>query len=92
MLASAKKPLRAAALLGVIASIGWWGGAGAHRGWSQHRVPVSQTDEITGIAYTTYADRFVPGLDVIGLGLALGSLLFGITLLIKSQPNPRSHP
>ena len=81
--------LAAGALLTFVGSIGYWLAMGAHRGWSQNRVPVTQTDEVTGIAFTTYENRFVPGIDVLGAGVALAAVLFTLSFIFRSpQPLP----
>lgn len=84
-MASPKRILLIAALLVGLFTTGWWALLGAHRGWSQNRVPVSQTDEVTGIAYTTYEDRFVPGLEVLGGGLALAGTLLTVAFSLRSN-------
>lgn len=84
---SLRRLLCISALLVLLGTGGWWFTQGAHRGWSQNRVPIVQTDEITGIVYTTYEDRFVPGLDVLGLGGLAAAALFAATFFIRStQP------
>ena len=81
--------LSVGALLTLLGSIGYWLAMGAHRGWSQNRVPVSQTDEVTGVAFTTYENRFVPGIDVLGAGVALAAFLFALSFIFRSpQPLP----
>lgn len=87
-MSSLRPILRAAALLVVVGTLAWWVQLGAHRGWSQNRVPLSQTDEITGIAYTTYEDRFVPGIDVLGGSLVLAGTFFAASFFIRSNRNP----
>jgi hypothetical protein len=61
--------------LSVFVGLGWWAMTGARLGWSMNRVPVAQIDEITGIEYVTYDDRFVPGVEIAG-GFLLLSLVF----------------
>ena len=52
-------------------------------------MPVSQTDEVTGVAFTTYENRFVPGLDVLGAGVALSAFFFTLSFIFRSpQPLP----
>lgn len=84
--------LRAVSFLVMLGTVGWWYSQGAHTGWSQNRVPVSQTDEITGIAYTTYEDRFVPGIDTLGLGALAAVALFATTFFLRTNRNPPSQP
>ena len=66
--------LQLSAALIALATIGTWLATGAHRGWTQNKIPVTVVDEITGIEATQYRDGFVAGIDVLGLGL--GTALF----------------
>lgn len=77
--------LAAAALFTLVGSVSYWLTAGAHRGWSQNRVPVVQTDEVTGIAFTTYENRFVPGIEILATGVALAAGLFAFSFVFRSQ-------
>ena len=81
-----RNPLRALALLMFLGVVGFWTAKGAHRGWSQHRVPVPKTDEITGIVYTDYEDRYVPGIEVLATGTALAAAIYGATFLLRASP------
>jgi hypothetical protein len=84
---SAFRPvLASAALLTLVGSLGYWLAKGAHRGWSQDRVPVPQTDEVTGIIFTTYETRFVPGIEIVAGGVALAAGLFAFSFVFRSQP------
>lgn len=79
MTTSLRKFARVLLLLGMGAVGGYWLSAGAHSGWSMNRVPVEQTDEITGLVFTTYEERYVPGIEVLGGSLAAGLILLGFT-------------
>jgi hypothetical protein len=88
-----RRPARVLALLLFLGVVGYWAAKGAHRGWSQHRVPVAKTDEITGIAYTEYEDRYVPGVEVLAAGTALAAAIFSATFLLRASPTrPSSSP
>lgn len=63
----------------------FWVVKGAHRGWSQNRVPMAQVDEITGIEYVTYEERFVPGIDVLLAGTGIATGLFVASLFFRSK-------
>lgn len=80
-----RKILRGLAALTAVAIIGFWAAKGAHTGWSQNRVPVNQRDEITGIDYVTYEERFVPGVDTLGLGLGGAAALFALSFFFRSK-------
>ena len=84
--------LRATALVLLLATVGFWAAKGAHRGWSQNRVQVSRTDEVTGIVFTTYEDRFVPGIEVLGAGVALSAALAAAAFFVRSHPTQKSIP
>lgn len=77
--------LRLAALVLLLAVIGFWTAKGAHRGWSMNQVPVKQVDEITGIEFVTYQDRFVPGIEFLGAGTGLAAGLFILSLFFKPK-------
>lgn len=80
--------LRAISALLLAAVILYWIAAGAHRGWSMHQVPVQQTDEVTGINYVTYEDRYVPGIEVVAGGAVMSAFIFGLSFLFRpKQPS-----
>jgi hypothetical protein len=87
----APRPLRFLGLALLAGTAGSWALLGAHRGWSQDRVPVRQVDEITGIEYVTYEDRFVPGVDFLGAGGALATAVFCLSFLPLLNPKPDNH-
>lgn len=84
------RTLRVAAALLVLGTLGFWLAQGSHRGWSQHRVPTKQVDEVTGLEFVTYEERYVPGVEVLAAGIGAGALLLGVSLFFrkKSTPNP----
>lgn len=73
-----------------IATVVVWSTGGFHTGWTQTRIPVTGTDEITGITYTQYEDGFVPGLDVLGGGLIAAALIVGATLGVQFLKSKKS--
>jgi hypothetical protein len=82
---AARLGLRVAALIVLLATVGFWAAKGAHTGWTQNQVPVKQTDEITGIEFVTYEDRFVPGVEFLGAGTGLAAGLFVVSLFFKRK-------
>jgi hypothetical protein len=79
--------LRVTALVLLLGTIGFWAAKGAHTGWSQNQVPLKQTDEITGIEFVTYEQRYVPGVDFLGAGTGLAAGLFAVSLFFKRKSN-----
>tara|TARA_R110002050_G_scaffold122120_1_gene240650 strand:+ start:529 stop:795 length:267 start_codon:yes stop_codon:yes gene_type:complete len=77
--------IRFSALILMVATLGWWMAAGAHRGWSMNRVPQTMTDEFTGLDYVEYQDRFVPGIDILGGGIALAALALTVSFFIRPK-------
>jgi hypothetical protein len=86
----ARTGLRVAALVLLLATVGFWAAKGAHTGWSQNQVPVKQTDEITGIEFVTYEKRFVPGIEFLGGGTGLAAGLFVVSLFFQRKTNNSS--
>lgn len=81
--------LRLAAIVLLLATVGFWAAKGAHRGWTMNQVPVKQTDEITGIEYVTYEKRFVPGVEMLAGGAGLAAGLFAVSFFLgRKTKNP----
>lgn len=49
------------------------------------RVPVEKTDDITGIAYVEYEERFVPGIEFLGTSVVASASLFGASFLFRRR-------
>lgn len=77
--------LRVASVVVLAAAAGFWAAKGAHTGWTMDQVPVKQTDEITGIEFVTYEDRYVPGVDFLGLAGGLAAGLFAVSLFVQRK-------
>ena len=80
-----KRALQTIALGLFVTTIGFWAFKGAHTGWSQNRVPMSKTDEVTGIVYTVYENRYVPGIDLLAGGVGLAGALFAVSFLLHPK-------
>jgi hypothetical protein len=78
--------LQLAALLLTLLAAAWWGARGFNRGFTKTSVPVPVVDEITGIEGVEYEQRFVPGIDFLGVSAAGASLLAGASFLFR-KPN-----
>ncbi len=87
MLQSPRLIVRVLAVVVVVGVLSFWAMRGAHTGWSMDKVPTTLTDEITGLTYTAYEDRYVPGIEILGGGLLAGAGLFGVSYLL-GRPTP----
>lgn len=88
-LTSVRTLFRSVAFACALGPLAYWAALGAHRGWSQHRVPVQQHDEITGITYITYEDRFVPGVEIPGAGLVLAGAFAAVSFFFRPTASTR---
>lgn len=78
-------PLRVVGLVIALGTLVFWASSGAHRGWSKDRVAIEKTDEVTGLEYREFEERFVPGIDVLAIGLAAGLGLAAVSFLFRNQ-------
>jgi hypothetical protein len=80
-----RRALRVAAAATLVGAVGFWAAKGARVGWSQHQVPVPAVDEITGLDYVLYEDRFIPGVEWLAAAAGVAVLLFGASFLFRSN-------
>ena len=80
-----RRGFRLLALTIGLATLFFWSLKGGHTGWTQNQVPIKQTDEITGIEYITYEQRFVPGIDLLGAGLGLAAGVLAVSFLVQRK-------
>jgi len=78
-----KRTLRLLALVIALAAAGTWLATGASRGWTKTSVAQKTVDEVTGLEGITYENRFVAGLDFLGLGFIGAGLLAGASLFFR---------
>jgi hypothetical protein len=72
-------------LLLLVATLAVWVATGANRGWTKTSVPVTRTDEVTGITVDDYQKRFVPGIDFLGAALLGSGILAGASFLFRTK-------
>jgi hypothetical protein len=84
-----KRALRILSATVLIGALALWLGTGGHHGWTRTSVPVRTLDAVTGIEGIDYRQRFVPGLDFLGVALLATGLLAGTSFLIRK---PTTHP
>ncbi len=64
-------------------AVGLWLATGANRGWTKTSMPVTRTDEVTGITVDDYQKRFVPGVDFLGAAVLASGILAGVSFLFR---------
>lgn len=69
----------------LLGSIGIWFATGAHSGWTQTKLPVEHTDDITGLTYTEYQEGFIAGVEFPAIGLSLAIATALITFFVNRK-------
>src|SRR5690242_4523913 len=72
-----------------LASFLVWLVPGAHRGWTKTSVPIPHKDPVTDQDYVVWEKRFVPGVDLLAVGLGTALVLFVVSLFL-SKPKTNS--
>jgi len=72
-------------ILVLVATAATWIGLGSHRGWTQTRIPEKSIDPITEIEFTEYREGFLPGVDFVLAGVAVGGMLMGVGSFFASR-------
>ena len=80
-----RRIIRLAALGIALVSLLLWLAFGANRGWTKTTIDRPQTDSVTGIEYPVREQRFVPGIDLLGLCWMVAALLLGVSLIPMSR-------
>lgn len=62
-----------------------WFAKGANTGWTKNQEQVKTIDPITEIEQIEWRPTFIPGLDVLGGGLAVAATLLVGALFIRKQ-------
>lgn len=78
--------LRGAGVLVALFVFCFWAAKGYNRGWTKNQVAMTKTDPITEIDYVEYEKRFVPGVDYLAGGAAVGLLIFAVTFIPGRGP------
>jgi hypothetical protein len=81
-----KRTLQILAVVLAVATLGLWLAKGANTGWTKNRVQVKTIDPITEIEQVEWREKFLPGLDILGGGLAGAAALIVSSLFIR-KPN-----
>jgi len=66
-----------------------WIATGLHTGWTKTQVAIEQVDEITGIEFVVYEDRFVAGIDFLGGGFLVAGAMLMVALFFELRKRDR---
>ena len=80
-----KRTLRMIAAVLLVGSIAFWAATGANRGWTKTKVPEKTVDETTGLEGIQWQEKFVPGVDFLGVALLAAGILTGISFLSRAK-------
>lgn len=62
----------------LLAGFWTWLSTGAHLGWTQNQIRVTELDEITGIEAVRFVPGFVAGVDFLALALGATAAVAGL--------------
>lgn len=85
-----KTALRSLALVLFLGAIGYWAAAGANRGWTINSVPKTVHDDVTGLDGVTYEKKFVPGVELLALAIAVSAAFAGASFFFRTKSNPKA--
>jgi len=80
-----KRALQIVALSLALATISLWVAKGANTGWTKNQEQVKTIDPITEIEQIEWRKTFIPGVDILGGGLAVAVTLLVGALFIRKQ-------
>lgn len=84
--------LRLTALgVGLVCVVFWLFG-GPNLGWTRTRDPVTRVDPVTELEYVEWQRNFVPGVDFLALGLALGAAVLAGSWLAPAARRENNQP
>lgn len=80
-----KTILRLGALLIVLAVTAFWFFSGPNLGWSKDSVTHKEKDPVTELEVDRYEKRFVPGVEFLGVGLAVAVVMGGCSFFFQKK-------
>lgn len=80
--------IRLLALAVLISTALFWFTQGAHTGWTQRYVTRVEVDAVTGIEYPVKEERFVPGVDFLGLSGLAALIVFSASFMFRRAKKP----
>ncbi len=87
-----KRGLRWFAFILAIFTATLWLSLGGHRGWTKTSVPIPKKDPVTEQDYVAWEPRFVPGVDMLALGLAGSLVCLVASSLLAKRPRKSKTP
>jgi hypothetical protein len=85
-----KTAIRLLALLVTLVTVALWFFGGPNFGWTKTSVPIEKVDEVTTQKYVVWEKRFLPGVEFLAGGVALGAVLFGVSFFFASVSKQRA--
>ena len=79
--------MRGGSVILAAAFVVFWIALGSNRGWTKTTVRIPKKDPVTDQDYFEWQKKFVPGVELLGAGLAVASALFGISFLKFGNQN-----
>ncbi|MEW6303481.1 MAG: hypothetical protein AB1705_08430 [Verrucomicrobiota bacterium] len=80
-----KSALRLVALAIALVTVVFWFFGGPNLGWSKSYVTVKKVDPVTELEFEERVDRYVPGVDFVGIGLAVAAAVAGASFLVRKK-------
>ncbi len=74
----------------LLATFWTWLSTGAHFGWTQNQIRVTELDEITGIEAVRFVPGFVAGVDFLAVAGTATALLFGVAWWLGRRAAPHA--
>ncbi len=65
-----------------------WTTKGANNVWTKNKVTETKIDPVTELSYPVTHDKFVPGLDFLGVGLFSSAALAVVARFIRTNKEP----
>lgn len=62
-----------------------WATGGFHTGWTRNRIEVREEDPITGLEAIRYEETFIMGVELLALGLVIGSVLMFAGIFLRRK-------
>ena len=85
-----KRALLILAVVLALATVIVWTSKGANPGWTKNKVQVKTVDPVTEIEQIEWQDKFVPGVDVLGVGFLSAGVLAGISLFLSRKTKTKN--